>query len=59
MDWHLFIFKRGFHHYLVTAESEENAWERLRAKQSCRLEIAKKEYTLIKIMNGNDDVIKL
>lgn len=59
MDWTLFIFKRGFHHYLVCGETEENAWENLRKKQSCSLEKARKEYKLIGTMNGNQDVIKL
>ncbi|MEK6829048.1 MAG: hypothetical protein AABY15_02895 [Nanoarchaeota archaeon] len=59
MDFVLYIFKRGFHHYLVPAESEDNAWEILRQKQSCRLEIAKKQYKLIKFVTANDGVIKL
>ena len=57
MDWILFIFKRGFHHYLVCGESD--AWKQLCVKQSCRLEIAQKEYKLIKMMNGNQGVVKL
>lgn len=60
MDWILFIFKRGNHHYLVSGESETDAWEQLCKKQSCRLEIAQKEYKLVKIMNGNvGEVVKL
>lgn len=59
MDWILFIFKRGFHHYLVCGGSETDAWKQLFAKQSCRLEIAQKEYKLIKVMNGNQGVVKL
>ena len=59
MDWILFIFKRGFHHYLVCGESEKDAWEQLCRRQSCRLEIAQKEYRLIKVMNGNQGVVKL
>ena len=59
MDWVLYIFKRGFHHYLVAAESETDAWTQLCKKQSCRLEIAQKQYELVKTMNANDDVVKL
>ena len=59
MDWILFIFKRGFHHYLVCGESETDAWKQLCTKQSCRLEIAQKEYKLTKVMNGNQGVVKL
>lgn len=58
-DWLVFIFKRGFHHYLVVEGSEELAWDALRKKQSCRLEIVKKEYKLIKVINGSESVIKL
>lgn len=59
MDWILFIFKRGFHHYLVPADSQDEAWTKLCKKQSCRLEIAKKEYELVETMNGNQGVVKL
>lgn len=59
MDWLLFIFKRGLHHYLVCDDCEKDAWEPLCKKQSCRLEIAKKEYKLIKILDGNQGVTKL
>lgn len=58
-DWLLFVFKRGKHHYLVCAESEEYAWEKLCKKQSCRLEIAQKEYQLITTLNGRQGVLKL
>jgi hypothetical protein len=59
MDWILFIYKRGFHHYLVCGESETDAWKQLCNKQSCSLEMAQKEYKLIKVMNGNQGVVKL
>jgi hypothetical protein len=59
MDWILFIFKRNSHHYLVCGDSEEDAWKQICRKQSCRLEIAQKEYKLIKILNGNQEVVKL
>lgn len=59
MEWILFIFKRGKHHYLVCGDSEDDAWKSLCEKQSCRLEIAKREYELIKTMNGLQNVIKL
>jgi len=59
MEWTLFIFKRGFHHYLVSGESEIDAWKQLCNRQSCRLEIARKEYKLIKVMNGNQGVVKI
>jgi hypothetical protein len=59
MDWILFIFKREFHHYLVCAGNEQDAWNQLCKKQSCSIKIAQKEYKLINILNGNQDVIKL
>lgn len=59
MDWMLYIFKRGNHHYLVCDESETYAWKQLCNKQSCRLEIAEKEYKLIKILNGTQTITKL
>lgn len=59
MDWILFIFKCGNHHYLVSGESKTDAWRQLCNSQSCRLEIAQKEYKLIKILNGNQGVVKL
>lgn len=46
MDWLLFIFKR-------------ETWNQLCRKQSCRLDIAKKEYTLLSVLNGNQKIIKL
>jgi hypothetical protein len=61
MDWTLFIFKRSNHHYLVMAGSQEDAYIELARKQSCRVEIAKKEYKFIKHMNGfgMETVVKL
>ena len=59
MDWLLFIFKRENHHYLVSDESETNAWDQLCKRQSCRLDIAKKEYTLLSVLNGKQKIIKL
>jgi hypothetical protein len=59
MEWTLFIFKRSFHYYLVSAESEEDAWKQLSMRQSCSLKNAQKNYKLIKTMNANSDVVKL
>lgn len=59
MDYILFIFKRGTHYYLVFGDDKDNAWKQLCKRQSCRLEIAKKEYELIKIMNSNQGIVKL
>lgn len=55
----LYIFKRGKNHYLVPAWSETEAWESLCIRQTCRLEIAKRDYTFICSMNGNETVVKL
>lgn len=59
MDWILFIFQRGKHFYLVSNGSEQKAWEELATKQSCSIKNVKLEYKLIKILNGNQGVIKL
>ena len=55
----LFIFKRGFKHYLVHSENETDAWNKLCKRQSCGLEIGKKQYKLINIIEDNNIVIKL
>jgi hypothetical protein len=52
MDWICFIFKRGFHHYLIVGENEDNAYEVLANKQSISVKNCKKEYELIDWMNG-------
>jgi hypothetical protein len=61
MDWICFIFKRGFRHYLVVGESEDNAYEVLANRQSMSVERCKKEYELIDWMNGmgTKTVVKL
>jgi hypothetical protein len=59
MDWILFVFKHGRHYYLVSADSEEDAWEQLTKRQSIRMEITKKQYKLVTVMNGNHSIIKL
>ena len=61
MDWILFIFKSGFHHYLVVGESEEDAYKVLAYKQSMSVKNCKKQYELIEWMNGmgSKTVIKL
>ncbi len=53
MEWTLFIFKRGNKYYLVNAESEDTAWNELKNRMSWRMEIIKKEFSLIKTMNGS------
>jgi len=59
MDWNLFVFKKGFKHYLVPAESEENAWELLQKKLSWKMEVVKKTCELVEIMNCNSEILSL
>ncbi len=59
MEWMLYIFKRGKNFYLVPSWSETEAWEIMCSKQSCRLEIAKRDYTLVRTMNGTETLVKL
>jgi len=59
MDWILFVFKRGFKHYLVADESEENAWVKLAGRQSMSVKNCKKEYKLKGTMNGNSNIWKI
>ena len=59
MDWILFVFKRGFKHYLVADESEESAWKNLANRQSMSVENCKKEYNLKGTMNGNSGIWKI
>lgn len=56
MDWILFVYKRGFKHYLVPAGCESDAWEWLARRQSISIENCKKEYKLKGTMNGNSEV---
>lgn len=60
MDWLLFVFKKGKHFYLVNADSESDAWERLQKRQSMRMELIKQQYTLIHILTDcSYHIIKL
>ena len=61
MDWILFIFKRGFHHYLVVGENEEGAYNDLAKRQSMSVDRCKEEYELVDSMSGmgTNTVIKL
>ena len=59
MDWILFVFKRGFKHYLVADESENGAWETLAKRQSMSVEKCKKEYKLKGTMIANSGVWKI
>lgn len=52
MDWILFVFKRSFHHYLVPAENENNAWIKLSDGQSMSIDNCKKQYSLRGTMDG-------
>jgi hypothetical protein len=52
MEWTLFIFKRGNKHYLVDAMSEESAWKTLSNRMSWSMDVCRKQFSLIKIMNG-------
>jgi hypothetical protein len=59
MDWILYVFRKGFKHYLVPSDSYDNAWESLSKRQSMRLELCKKEYTFKGTMDGNSKIWKL
>lgn len=58
-DWHLFVFKKGRKHYLVPAESEDNAWNLLQKRLSWKMEVVKKSCELVKIMNCNSEILSL
>jgi hypothetical protein len=55
----VFVFKKGFKHYLVPAESENNAWECLQKKLSWNMDLVKKQCKLIIILNENSDVFSI
>lgn len=60
MDWILFVFKKGDHHYLVSSESINQAWEDLSIRQSISVENCKKQYKYLGHMNGvNKNVWKI
>ena len=59
MDYLVFIFKGSVSHYIVVGENEDDAWDSLCKRQSCRLEIAKKRYKLIHIMNAYSPIYKI
>lgn len=59
-EWILFVFKRGFHYYLVNGENETDAWVQLQRKLSWNMDIIKRECTLINVMSSTSpDIIKL
>ena len=59
-DWVLFVFNRSNKHYLVNAESEEEAWKTLQKKFTWNIDLVKKECKLVHIMNSlSNDVIVL
>ena len=58
-DWILFVFKYNSKNYLVAAESEEDAWNKLRNRQSIRMELLKKQYKYVGTMNGGSGVWKM
>ena len=55
----LYIYKRGNHHYLTFAHSEEDAEKILAKRQSMSIERFKKEYRLKEVMNKFSKPIKL
>lgn len=59
MYWTLFVFKKGFKHYLVADENEENAWKKLANRQSISIKNCRKQYSLKTIINSNSDVLKI
>ena len=59
MDWLLFVFKRGFKHYLVPAESIDDAWNRLAKRQSISFERCQKEYEYLNNLNANSKIMKI
>ena len=58
-DWILFIFKRGCKHYLVPAESDVDAWEKLSSRQSISKERCQKEYKFLGYMNAYSPIWKI
>ena len=59
MSWTLFVFQRGFHHYLVAGESEENAWDTLSKRESISIKKCKEEYTIKGTMNNSGGIWKI
>lgn len=55
----VYVFKRCQHHYIVIADSDNEAWNILCKRQSCRVEIAKYQYKLITTMNNSQTIIKI
>jgi len=55
----IFVFKGCRSIYLVPADSEEDAWEKLTKRLSCRLNLTKRSHQLIEIINENSDIVKL
>ena len=59
-DWVLFVFSRSNKHYLINAESEEEAWKTLQKKFTWKIDLVKKECKLVHIMNSlSNNVIVL
>ena len=59
MEWILFIFSGGNTHFLVSAESEEDAWKQLQKRLSWNIDIVKQRYKLVNTMDWNSKIVKL
>ena len=59
MDYSVFVFKRSFKHYLVSAYDSDEAWTKLSERLSCNEKKARKECELIDEMGEYSGVIKL
>jgi len=58
-DLKIFVFKRSNHHYLVPAESEDDAWTQLANRQSMSVKRCKLEYHLLGIIKENSEIWKI
>jgi len=54
-----YIFKRIRTVYVLDAESEEKAWEKLAQKQSMSIKNAKLQYDKVKTLTDDTDFFKL
>lgn len=57
--WLLFIFKKGDTHYLVPAESQDDAWKQLQRRLSWNMDLVKQRCKLIQTMDRNSKIVKL
>lgn len=59
MDWVLFVFRGNGNYFLVPADNKDDAWNQLQKRLSWNMDIVKKQYRLITIMNKMSSITKL